>query len=140
MHMSRPLSHQLLILHLSAVVLNLQHTTAFLHSNVRTQSTHECDWCQRRDELMRPVGTTTRCCELPRNWTPSPRPQAKEAAPQHHNSQRVLMVSRQREQYVHTLDCFCATPRNTRRNHVCPLAWEMKVNGKGHTVGTTTIR
>ena len=33
-HMSRPLSDQLLSVDLSAVVLNLQHIIAFLHSNV----------------------------------------------------------------------------------------------------------
>ena len=50
-HMSRSLSDELLRVDRSAVILDFQHVTAFLHSNVCSQLAHDRDWCQRRNEL-----------------------------------------------------------------------------------------
>ena len=67
---TRPLSDQLLSVDFSAVFLNFQHVTTFLHSNVRTQLTHECYWCQGRDELLFAVRRHTGSSSTKKRITP----------------------------------------------------------------------
>ena len=51
-HVSRSLSDQFFRVGRSVVVLNLQHITAIFHSDVCSQLAHDCDWCQRWNELL----------------------------------------------------------------------------------------
>ena len=55
-HMSRSLSDQLLRVGRSADILDFQHVTAFLHSNVCSQLAHDRDWCQWRNSQPRALG------------------------------------------------------------------------------------
>ena len=96
-HVSRPLSDQLLRVDRSAVVLDFQHITAILHTNVCSQLAHDRDWCQRRNEL---VSSSCRHGLLEH--------QESHHSIHTHDSSREI-------QNLHDLGCADST---TRRNHV----------------------